>query len=47
VVRLGEIYFYARFRNTFPAGMAEEFDRLEPAALAVAKKPKEAIEARA
>lgn len=41
VVRLGEIYLYARFRNAVPAEMAGEFDRLEPVALEAAKKLRE------
>lgn len=31
--RLGEIYLYARFRDSMPAALAEEFSRLEPTAL--------------
>jgi hypothetical protein len=34
MARLGEIYLYARFRNAVPATLVEEFDRLEPQALA-------------
>ena len=34
IARLGEIYFYARFRDAVPAALVEEFDRLEPQALA-------------
>ncbi len=41
VARLGEIYLYARFRNAVPAEMSEEFDRLEPDALAAVEKLKE------
>ncbi len=32
--RLGEIYLYARFRDAVPAALVEEFDLLEPRALA-------------
>ena len=42
VARLGEIYLYARFRNAVPVALVEEFDRLEPEALAAAEKAKEA-----
>jgi hypothetical protein len=38
VARLGEIYLYARFRDEVPAELVEEFDRLEPRALASAKR---------
>lgn len=41
VARLGEIYLYARFRNAVPAEMVEEFDDLEPEALAAIKKLEE------
>ena len=41
VARLGELYLYARFRNAVPAGLVEEFDRLEPEALAAVEKLKE------
>ena len=34
MARLGEIYLYARFRDAVPAALVEEFDRLEPSALA-------------
>jgi hypothetical protein len=30
MVRLGEIYLHARFRDAVPATLVEEFDRLEP-----------------
>jgi hypothetical protein len=46
VARLGEIYLYARFRNAVPAGLVEEFDRLEPEALAAAEKAREASRVR-
>jgi hypothetical protein len=39
--RLGEIYLYARFRNAVPATLVEEFDRLEPQALAAIERKKE------
>ncbi|MDP9486187.1 MAG: DUF4129 domain-containing protein, partial [Actinomycetota bacterium] len=45
VARLGEIYLHARFRRAVPAEMAEEFDRLEPEALAAAERLKEASKA--
>ncbi len=45
VARLGEIYLHARFRHAVPAEMAEEFDRLEPEALAAAERLKEASKA--
>jgi hypothetical protein len=38
VARLGEIYLYARFRDAVPAALAEEFDRLEPTALAAIER---------
>src|SRR5215207_2904784 len=34
IARLGEIYLYARFRDAVPSTLVEEFDRLEPRALA-------------
>ena len=40
--RLGEIYLYARFRNAVPATLVEEFDRLEPQALAAIARLQEA-----
>jgi protein-glutamine gamma-glutamyltransferase len=40
--RLGEIYLYARFRNAVPSTLVEEFDRLEPQALAAVERLKEA-----
>jgi hypothetical protein len=40
--RLGEIYLYARFRDAVPATLVEEFDRLEPQALAVIERLQEA-----
>ena len=40
--RLGEIYLYARFRNAVPSTLVEEFDRLEPQALATIERLKEA-----
>ncbi len=46
VARLGEIYLYARFRDAVPAALAEEFDRLEPAALAVIVRLREPETAR-
>ena len=46
VARLGEIYLYARFRNAVPAALAEEFDRLEPEALAASERLKEANKVR-
>ncbi|MBA2617805.1 MAG: transglutaminase domain-containing protein [Rubrobacter sp.] len=39
--RLGEIYLYARFRDAVPAGLVEEFDRLEPRALDAIERLKE------
>ena len=33
MMRLGEIYLYARFRDAVPAALVEEFDRLEPEVL--------------
>ena len=41
VARLGEIYLYARFRDAVPAALVEEFDRLEPEALATINRLKE------
>jgi protein-glutamine gamma-glutamyltransferase len=38
--RLGEIYLYARFRDAVPARLAEEFDLLEPQALAAIERLK-------
>lgn len=38
VARLGEIYIYARFRDTVPATLVEEFDRTEPGVLAVLER---------
>jgi len=40
--RLGEIYLYARFRDAVPAALVEEFDRLEPQALAAIERLREA-----
>ena len=40
--RLGEIYLYARFRNAVPSTLVDEFDRLEPQALAALERSKEA-----
>ncbi|MBA2346479.1 MAG: DUF3488 domain-containing protein [Rubrobacter sp.] len=42
VGRLGEIYLYARFRDAVPLALVEEFDRLEPVALATVNRLKEA-----
>jgi hypothetical protein len=39
IARLGEIYLYARFRDAVPAPLVEEFDRLEPQALATIESP--------
>jgi hypothetical protein len=36
--RLGEIYLYARFRDAVPATLVEEFDDLEPQALAAIER---------
>ncbi len=44
VGRLGEIYLYARFRDRVPASLVEEFDSLEPAALAAARRLADAEE---
>ena len=44
--RLGEIYLHARFRNAVPAGLVDEFGRLEPAALRAAAGLAEASTAR-
>jgi transglutaminase-like putative cysteine protease len=44
VARLGEIYLYARFRDAVPATLVEEFDSLEPRALAAARRLREAKE---
>ncbi len=41
VRRLGEIYLYARFRDSLPAALVEEFDRLEPVAFAATEKLKD------
>jgi protein-glutamine gamma-glutamyltransferase len=38
--RLGEIYLYARFRDAVPAALAEEFDVLQPRALAAIERLK-------
>jgi transglutaminase-like putative cysteine protease len=46
MARLGEIYLYARFRDTVPAVLAEEFDRLEPTALAAIERLQEPETAR-
>ena len=46
MARLGEIYLYARFRNAVPATLVEEFDRLEPQALAAIERLKESVSAR-
>ena len=40
IAHLGEIYFYARFRDAVPAALVEEFDRLEPQALAAIESSK-------
>ena len=40
IARLGEIYLYARFRDAVPATLVEEFDRLEPQALAAIERAK-------
>jgi protein-glutamine gamma-glutamyltransferase len=40
IARLGEIYLYARFRDAVPAPLVEEFDRLEPQALAAIERVK-------
>jgi hypothetical protein len=42
MVRLGEIYLYARFRDAVPAVLVEEFDRLEPEVLSSIGRLKEA-----
>ena len=42
MVRLGEIYLYARFRDSVPATLLEEFERLEPNALAAIARLREA-----
>nr|MBA3490762.1 hypothetical protein [Rubrobacteraceae bacterium] len=39
---LGEIYLYARFRDAVPSTLVEEFNRLEPRALAAIERSKEA-----
>ena len=39
---LGEIYLYARFRHSVPAALVEEFDRLQPIALAGVERLREA-----
>ncbi len=41
IARFGEIYLYARFRDSVPATLMSEFDRLEPAALAAAQRVNE------
>src|SRR5215211_1463574 len=46
MARLGEIYLYARFRDAVPAVLVEEFDRLEPAALAAIARLREPETAR-
>ncbi len=46
MVRLGEIYLYARFRDSVPATLLEEFERLEPKALAAIERAREAHTAR-
>jgi transglutaminase-like putative cysteine protease len=46
MARLGEIYLYARFRGAVPAALAEEFDRLEPTALAAIERLREPETAR-
>jgi transglutaminase-like putative cysteine protease len=38
IARLGEIYLYVRFRDAVPVEMVEEFDHLEPEALAGAQR---------
>ncbi|MGH3085932.1 MAG: transglutaminase TgpA family protein [Rubrobacteraceae bacterium] len=38
VERVGEIYLHARFRDSVPAEIAEEFDRLEPEVLAAVER---------
>ncbi|MBA2441829.1 MAG: DUF4129 domain-containing protein [Rubrobacter sp.] len=38
ISRLGEIYIYARFRDTVPANLVEEFDRIEPGVLAALER---------
>ena len=43
MARLGEIYLYARFRNAVPVTLVEEFDRLEPEALATIDRLKESV----
>jgi hypothetical protein len=47
VGRLGEIYLYARFRDAVPLALVEEFDRLEPVALAAVEKLEAANKIRA
>ena len=42
MARLGEIYLYARFRDAVPSTLVEEFNRLEPRALAAIERSKEA-----
>jgi protein-glutamine gamma-glutamyltransferase len=44
--RLGEIYLYARFRDAVPSTLVEEFDSLEPRALAAIERLQEAQTAR-
>jgi hypothetical protein len=41
MARLGEIYLYARFRDAVPATLVQEFDHLEPQALAAIERLKE------
>jgi protein-glutamine gamma-glutamyltransferase len=38
IARLGEIYLHARFRDAVPSTLVEEFDRLEPQALAAIER---------
>lgn len=45
IMRLGEIYLYARFRDAVPAELAEEFDRLEPQVLKAIERQKKAAPA--
>jgi transglutaminase-like putative cysteine protease len=42
MARLGEIYLYARFRDAVPATLVEEFDILQPQALAAVDRLREA-----
>jgi hypothetical protein len=41
IARLGEIYLYARFRDAVPSTLVEEFDSLEPQALAAIRAHQE------